>query len=320
MVAADPQEEYTLESQQDIPENINGWAGYLLGILQELAKKGKFVHPFNLMFSGNIPTGAGLSSSAALENAFVFALNELFQLGLSRIDMVHISHAAEQGYVGVHCGIMDQYASMMGQSGKILFLDCQTLRSDFLPMDPGEYEWVLINTHVRHNLADSAYNDRRRTCETVAERCGVPSLREVTPTMLEEVRPDISKGDYRKALFVLEENARVLQAVSAIRNNDVSSLGRLLFESHKGLKEQYEVSCEELDFLVDLARESEGVLGARMMGGGFGGCTLNLIVRGSQDSFLRTVRDAYSDRYGIHVSSYIVVLSDGCRLMPFLSK
>ncbi|NER09083.1 galactokinase [Muriicola jejuensis] len=312
-VAADTEEVYIPGAFQDIPEKREGWAAYFLGILQELHKRG--IRPVNvqLVFRGNLPSGAGLSSSAALENAFIFGLNQVLELGLSAMEMVEISHAAEQNYVGVRCGIMDQYAGIFGRAGKAIFLDCKSLRSEAISMPLTDYQWTLLDTGVKHHLADSAYNERRETCESIARKCGVRSLREVTTSMLDALRPEITPDDYRKALFVLEENARVMQAVTAIQNNDLSTLGRLLYESHKGLKYQYEVSCEELDFLVDLAGE-RGVQGARMMGGGFGGCTLNLVKKKDVRSFIDSSIERYSDRFGSPCTPYEIKISDGCNL------
>jgi galactokinase len=315
-VAWDIGEDFQPQISNDTPGRAKGWKGYFYGILAELKKRG--IHPgtFNLMFSGNIPAGAGLSSSAALENAFVFGLNELFELGLSRMDMVQISNAAEQNYMGVQCGIMDQYAGMFGQADQAIFLDCQTLESEKVPLNIQGYSWLLLDTGVKHSLAESAYNERRSTCESIAARFGVSSLRAVSMTMLEEMRSAFPEGDYQKALYVLQENQRVLKAVEAIKTEDLATLGKLMFSSHKGLKEQYEVSCGELDFLVDLARESEGVLGARMMGGGFGGCTLNL-VRTELCQHLEVIfQRQFRRHFGRSLSTFTIHLGDGCQLLP----
>ncbi|QBA63657.1 galactokinase [Muriicola soli] len=266
LVASDLDESYTFQLFQDHPEVHQGWQTYFLGILEELRKAGKKIEPFNLLFSGNIPAGAGLSSSAALENAFIFGLNTLFELGLSPMEMVQISHLAEQSYVGVQCGIMDQYVSMFGRDNHAIFLDCQSLNSELIPLKDNEFEWLLLDTGVKHSLAESAYNQRRLSCESVAEQLGVNSLREVSIDLLHKNQEVIPKNDFQKALYVLQENKRVLLAVEAIKEMDYASLGKLMYESHMGLQHLYEVSCDKLNFLIDLSREQPCVLGARMMG------------------------------------------------------
>ncbi|WP_188369369.1 galactokinase [Muriicola marianensis] len=297
------------------PENRKGWQAYLMGIHSELGKKGIFPDPVDLVFSGNIPPGAGLSSSAALENAFVYGLNEIYELGLSPTDMVSISHAAEWDYVGVKCGIMDQYASMFGQEGKAIFLDCRSMVSEMIPANLEGYQWLLLDTGVKHNLADSAYNQRREVCEAIATRLGANSLRELSVEQLEQIRSAIPAADYQKALYVLEENERVLRAREAIKRNDLKKLGELMYLSHKGLAEQYAVSCEELDFLVDLAKETEGVLGARMMGGGFGGCTLNLVHENEVQTLLKKALNSYRERFDLTLKDYPVRFASGCCLV-----
>ncbi|MGB5378752.1 galactokinase, partial [Muriicola sp.] len=271
-IAMDKDEKFSFDLNQMKPL-YNGWINYLLGVVDEIRKKGKIIPPFDVVFGGDLPPGAGLSSSAALENALVFSLNELFRLGLSKMEMIHISQAAEHNFVGVQCGIMDQFASMFGQKDHGLFLDCNTLEFELIPFQANEYQLLLLNTNVPHQLADTAYNDRREVCNKAAKLLGVGSLRELSLQELEVQRDQFARDDYQKILFVLEENSRVISAVAALRKNDLRTFGEILYASHAGLQFQYKVSCTELDFLVDLAKVSEDVLGARMMGGGFGGCT-----------------------------------------------
>ena len=290
-----------------------GWQNYMMGVVDEIQKKGKQIQPFDVVFGGDIPPGAGLSSSAALENALVFGLNELFKLGLSKMEMIHISQAAEHNFVGVQCGIMDQFASMFGQKDHGLFLDCNTLGFEPIPFQANEYRLLLLNTNVTHLLADSAYNDRREVCDKAAQLLGVTSLRELDLQTLLDSRNQFTDEDFQKVLFVFEENKRVVEAVTAIKKNDMQKFGELLFRSHVGLQTQYKVSCPELDFLVDLAKESEDVLGARMMGGGFGGCTLNLIKKNMVDSFIRATNKKYTARFGRSIASYQVNPGDGTR-------
>ncbi len=314
-IAIDRSETFTYELSQLEAVANGGWQNYILGVVDEIQKKGKQIQPFDLVFGGDIPPGAGLSSSAAMENALVFGLNELFQLGLSKMEMILISQAAENNFAGVQCGIMDQYASMFGQKDSALLLDCNSLQSEVIPLKSKEYQLLLLNTNITHKLADSAYNERREVCSMVANYLGGISLRELDLQTLLDSRNQFTDEDFQKALFVFEENKRVIDAVTALKKNDLHKFGNLLFESHAGLQLQYKVSCPELDFLVDLAKKTEGVLGARMMGGGFGGCTLNLIKKNKVDSFIQRATEKYSSHFKIPLSAYVVVLSNGTLLI-----
>ncbi|WP_297764331.1 galactokinase [uncultured Muriicola sp.] len=314
--AIDISETFSFELGQLSPIPKGGWQNYIMGVISEIQKKGIKTPPFNVVFGGSIPPGAGLSSSAALENALVFSLNELFQLGFSKMEMILISQAAENNFAGVQCGIMDQYASMFGQKDAALFLDCNSLQSEVIPIQNDEFTLLLLDTKVKHSLADTAYNERRDVCYKVAQQLGLASLRDLDLQTLLENSGQFSENTFQKALFVLEENARVLDAVTALRNNDLRAFGTLLFKSHTGLQHQYKVSCEELDFLVDMARDSEDVLGARMMGGGFGGCTLNLVKKNKVDSFVKLVIEKYTTRFNHSIASYQVSLAEGTRLIP----
>jgi galactokinase len=315
-IAMDISETFSFELSQLNPISKGGWQNYIMGVVCEIQKKGKIVPAFHVVFGGNIPPGAGLSSSAALENALVFSINELFRLGFSKNEMILISQAAENNFVGVKCGIMDQYASMFGKKESALFLDCKTMKSEVIPIQNKEYKLLLLDTKVKHSLADSAYNERRDVCNKVAQQLGVPSLRDLDLQTLLENRNQFNEDAFQKALFVLEENTRVLDAVTALRNYDLKAFGTLLFESHGGLQHQYQVSCEELDFLVDIARESEAVLGARMMGGGFGGCTLNLVKKDKVDAFIRYANKKYTSQFNRSIASYKVTLGEGTRRIP----
>ncbi len=291
-----------------------GWRNYVLGVAGELKKINKEVGPFNAVFAGNIPDGAGMSSSAALENSFVFGLNELFDLGLSKTEMILVSQKAEHNFAGVQCGIMDQYASMFGIKDSALLLDCRTVESKPFQIDFAGYKLMLINTNVKHDLSQSAYNDRRAVCEKVSELLNIVALRDATESALAAIKMTISEEDYQKVLYVIHENDRVQQFSEAIRRNDLITLGRLLFESHEGLSNQYQVSCQELDFLVDLAKENPNILGARMMGGGFGGCTINLITKKAFKTFKKVVTEKYKKEFKKDCSVYSVKLSQGTRL------
>lgn len=287
------------------------WQNYVLGVVSEILKAGKKLTNFNLIFSGDIPSGAGLSSSAALENAVAFGLNELFALEFSKEEMIFISQKAEHNFVGVQCGIMDQYASMFGEHNNAILLDCVDLTAKYVAINFGEYEIILINTNVKHSLSSSAYNDRRMVCEKVATLLKATSLRGISKVDLATVKHLIAEDDYQKALYVLEENSRVLKAYEAIKSNDLMLLGNLLFESHTGLQHQYKVSCKELDFLIDQAKKHPEIIGARMMGGGFGGCTINIIKREFINDFKTQIKALYKKEFHKICSIYEVTLSGG---------
>ncbi len=293
------------------PLEDGGWRNYVLGVVAGIQKKGKHIDNFNLVFGGNIPDGAGLSSSAALENSIVFGLNELFELGLSKEEMIFISQQAEHQFVGVKCGIMDQYASMYGQENMALQLDCRDLSAIPITIDFKEYGILLINTNVKHSLANSAYNDRRSVCERVAELLKISALRDATETILESVRNQVPEEAYQQALYVVQENTRVKDALQAIRNEDIHTLGKLLYASHKGLSEQYKVSSEELDYLVTEAKNNPHTIGARMMGGGFGGCVIQLTKKNEIEAYIRDIQKAYQEKFNSACSVYTVKLSKG---------
>ncbi len=314
-VALDIEDSFSFQLNNLQPIVNGDWKNYVVGVVAEIQKKGKTIENFNLVFSGDIPNGAGLSSSAALENSVVFALNELFDLGFSKEEMIFISQKAEHNYVGVKCGIMDQYASMFGQENTALMLDCKSLEAIEHTIDFKDYTILLINSNVSHNLADSAYNERRTVCERVSRALKKQSLRDVSITELEAKKTLFTNNDYLKALYVLEENKRVHDASNAIKNNDLEFLGQLLFKSHEGLSKQYEVSCDELDFLVEEAQKNAQILGARMMGGGFGGCTINLIKKDAISHFTDRISKAYQTTFNKACSFYQVNLSKGTHLI-----
>lgn len=292
-----------------------GWVNYIIGVVGEMQKLGLQPRGFRLVFSGDIPEGAGLSSSAALENSIAFGLNELFSLNLKRLDMIRISQKAEHNYVGVKCGIMDQFASMFGQAGKALWLDCRSIEATPYPIDLGNYQLLLINTNVKHSLADSAYNDRRAACEQVSKLLGISALRDATESDLEKIAHKIDTDTYHMALYVIQENERTALASKAMEEGQIEQLGELLIQGHMGLKNQYKVSCPELDFLVDMAIENDHVLGARMMGGGFGGCTINIVSKEHLQEYKSQVEESYRNEFTQNCSFYEVSLSDGTHLV-----
>ena len=303
--------EFSLDAIQ--PLENGGWRNYILGVIAEIQKTGIELENFNIVFTGDIPSGAGMSSSAAIENSVVFGLNELFDLGFSKQQMILISQKAEHNYAGVKCGIMDQYASMFGKKKSGLLLDCRTVASVTYKIDFKDYKLLLINTNVKHDLSESAYNDRRAVCEKVSRLLNINALRDATKGALEKVKNDISEDDYQKCLYIIEENERVQLFSKAIKEENTAALGAYLYESHKGLSKQYKVSCKELDFLVNSTKENPNILGARMMGGGFGGCTINLILKSQAKKFKKEISKSYLKEFNKECSIYSIKLSKGTR-------
>ncbi|QXP64149.1 galactokinase [Polaribacter sp. HaHaR_3_91] len=297
------------------PSKEGSWENYVFGVVAEIQNKNKVIGNFNIIFKGNIPGGAGMSSSAALENSVVFGLNELFDLGLTKHEMILISQKAEHNYVGVNCGIMDQYASMFGIKDHALHLDCRTVESNPYKIDFENHQLMLINTNVKHSLSDSAYNDRRSACESVSELLNIKALRDATEADLETVADKVTPANYQKTLFVIQENNRTIKAAKAIEDNNLELLGALIYQSHEGLSNQYKVSCDELDFLVAQAKKNKHVLGARMMGGGFGGCTINLIDKSEAKAFAETASEAYKNEFNNECSVYFIELSEGTHIV-----
>ena len=296
------------------------WARYLYGIVQEMKKRGVDVKGFNTAFAGDVPLGAGLSSSAALESCYDYALNDLFgENKVSKWDMVLAGQATEHNYCGVNCGIMDQFASVFGMEGKLMRLDCRSREFEYFPFDPKGYRLVLVDSVVKHELASSAYNDRRKSCENVVAALQkkypektIETLRDADWDMLNAVKDEVSEEDMKRATFVLGEKDRVLAVCDALNAGDYETVGKKMYETHHGLSKEYEVSCEELDYLNDIARE-DGVTGSRIMGGGFGGCTINLVKEDLYDHFIADVKKKYAERYGKEPKIYDVVIKDGSR-------
>lgn len=296
-------------NEEDAP--TQSWARYIFGVCREILKRGGSVKGFDAVFAGNVPLGAGLSSSAALESCFAFALNDMFNdNSIDKFELARIGQSTEHNYCGVNCGIMDQFASVMGQKGKLMRLDCRSMEFEYFPFNPEDYELVLLDSAVKHELADSPYNKRRASCERVAKRLGLETLRDATMTMLKAIRTDITAEDYFRAKFVIEEKDRVLAVCDALNAGDYETVGQKMYETHHGLSDDYEVSCEELDFLNDIAKEC-GVTGSRIMGGGFGGCTINLVKKDLLDKFVETAKVKFNEKYGHEPKVYPVVISDG---------
>lgn len=290
------------------------WACYLFGVCREIQKRGYTIGGFDTVFCGDVPLGAGMSSSAALESTFVYALNDLWQLGIEPFEMARIGQATEHNYCGVMCGIMDQFASIFGKEGHLVRLDCQTMEYEYFPFDAAKYGYrlVLLNSCVKHELVGSPYNERRASCERVAALMGRKFLRGVTMEQLEEFRPQLSSDDYRRARYVVGEEARVLEVCRALEEGDLERVGQMMYQTHWGLSRDYEVSCPELDLLVEVAQEC-GASGSRIMGGGFGGCTISLIRESLYDNFIRVATERFEQRYGHAPKVIPVVISDGAR-------
>ena len=289
------------------------WARYIFGVCREILKRGGKVEGFDAVFAGNVPLGAGLSSSAALESCFAFAMNDMFNgNAIDKFELARIGQSTEHNYCGVNCGIMDQFASVFGKKDHLMRLDCRSMEYEYFPFEPKGYTLVLVDSVVKHELADSPYNKRRASCERVAKRLGIETLRDATMEMLDSVKSDISAEDYFRAKFVIEEKERVLAVCDALVAGDYDTVGRCMYETHAGLSKDYEVSCVELDFLNDIAKEC-GVTGSRIMGGGFGGCTINLVKDELLPSFISTAKARFNEKYGHEPKIYEVIISDGAR-------
>ena len=304
-------------NEEDKP--AQAWARYIFGVCREILKRGGTVKGFDTVFAGNVPLGAGLSSSAALESAFAFALNDIFNNGIDLFELARIGQSTEHNYCGVNCGIMDQFASCFGKKGCLIRLNCKTLEYKYFPFDPEKagYKLVLLDSCVKHELASSAYNDRRRSCENAlsAIRKRHPeteSLSDAKRVWLEEVRSEISEEDFLRAEYIIGEVQRVLDVCDALERNDYQTAGEMMYQTHFGLSRLYEVSCEELDFLNSLARRMD-VTGSRVMGGGFGGCTINLVRKELYQPFVDAAVKEFASRFGHAPKIYDVVISNGAR-------
>ncbi len=318
VVAYDIQKTFT--GSIDSIQPTNTWADYLLGVLQQLQQAGYPLRGLNCVFGGTIPMGAGLSSSAALENATGFAVNELFGLGLDRLALLRLSQKAENEFVGAKVGIMDMFASMMGRAGHVIKLDCRSLAYAYAPLRMDGIRIVLCDTRVKHSLVTSEYNTRRAECEAGVRYLQVfypeiQSLRDVTMVMLDQHMKESNPHLYRRCGYVVQENQRVLDGVAALEAGDIAAFGQLMYASHQGLSHEYEVSCPELDLLVGMARHQPGVLGARMMGGGFGGCTINLVREDALEAFAREISSQYLAQTGKDTYLHVCKIEDGTHLV-----
>lgn len=294
------------------------WARYIYGVCREMMALGVPVEGFNTAFAGDVPLGAGMSSSAALESVYAFALNDMF--GDNKIDkmtLAKVGQATEHKYLGVNCGIMDQFASVHGKAGNLMRLDCRSGEFEYFPFNPQGYKLVLVNSCVKHELVGSPYNERRLSCERVAAAINklhpeVKSLRDADWGMLYEVKETVSEEDAKRAKYVIGEKERVLKVCDALEKGDYETVGEMMYATHEGLSKDYEVSCVELDYLNDLAKEA-GVTGSRIMGGGFGGCTINLVSEELYDSFVNDVKTKFREKFGKDPIIIDVVIGDGSR-------
>jgi len=303
----------------------NRWENYVLGVINQLQQAGVNFTPFKIEIDSNVPLGAGLSSSAALECCVAKALNHLFNLSLDDWQLIKVSQKAEHNFTGTMCGIMDQFASIKGKQNQLMLLDCESLSFEYLPFDLGEYQLVLLNTNVSHQLADSKYNLRRKACEDGVnilqkKMPNIKSLRDVNFEILLENKINLSEDIYAKCQHVVLENERVLETKKALQQKDFHQVGSLMYQSHQSLSNLYEVSCEELDFLVDELKPNNNVLGSRMMGGGFGGCTINIIHKNEAPKIIEQISETYFNKFKQNLSNYVVEIADGATIINEITE
>ncbi len=320
VLSVDFNESFELDFNNLNKQEDGSWKNYVIGVVSGLIEKGCKLENFNLVFGGNIPIGAGLSSSAALEDGIVYGLNHIFDLNLNLIEIMNISIEAEHNFAGVNCGVMDQFSNLHGKKENAILLDCSDLSFSHIPAQLGNNQLLLINTNVKHQLSNSPYNQRKQACKTGLKTLqekypDIPSLSKASLEELDSVKNELSSEVYNRCKYVIEENQRVKDSKVALINKDWEKFGNLLFSSHEGLSTLYEVSCKELDFLVDLAKESPRVLGSRMMGGGFGGCTINLIKKDGLDNFIKESKEKYLKKFGISADAYTINIIDGVKVI-----
>lgn len=298
-------------NEEDAPSQQ--WARYIFGVCREVIKRGGTVKGFDAVFAGNVPLGAGLSSSAALESCFAYAMNDMFNDNkIDKFELAKIGQSTEHNYCGVNCGIMDQFTSVFGKKDHLIRLDCRSLEYEYFPFKLDGYKLVLVDSKVKHELVDSPYNKRRASCEHVAKELGVETLRDAELEDLDKIKDRISEEDYNRAKYVIEEKQRVLDVCDALQKGDYATVGDRMYKTHEGMSKLYEVSCVELDYLNDIAKEC-GVTGSRIMGGGFGGCTINLVKDELYDNFIATAKSKFEAKYGHEPQVYEVIVSDGAR-------
>ena len=318
VVALDLNDEFEIDVTAEVKLDDNDWTNYIRGVINQLKINGFQFEGVNCVFSSNIPVGSGLSSSAALECGFLFGMNDLFNLNIKPIDIALLGQKAEH-WVGIKCGIMDQFSSVMGQENKVIKIDCRTLDYTYHDANFADYSLILFDSNVKHSLMTSAYNERRQQCEegiaiVKANFPEIKSFRDCTEQTIIDLKDKMSHDVFRRSLFVVKEINRVIQACEALDNGKIEFLGELMFATHDGLSKDYEVSCEELDLLVDLAKEETAVIGSRLMGGGFGGCTINLVKKGHEQEIKDKFSKLYTEAFGIELKIYDVKVSNGTSL------
>lgn len=297
------------------------WPAYLLGVVQQLQQQGFRLQGFDAVLSSSIPSGAGMSSSAAIECAMIFALNKLYSLDIQPLDLIKLAKKAENEFVGVQCGVMDMFVSMMGKEGHAIKLDCRDLNYEYFPLVLGEYRIVLFDTGIKHSLAAGQYNIRRIQCEegiAVIKRKHphIQSLRDVTQQiLLNDLKGNVSETVFNRCQYVISENQRVQEGCNDLVQNDLAAFGRKMFQTHDGLSKLYEVSCPELDFLVEEVRNEPAVLGARMMGGGFGGCTINLVHADGIQSLFERMSQRYRQQFDLTLNMYTMITQSGTSIV-----
>jgi galactokinase len=318
IVAIDLDESVTIDFINDQKLSDTIWTNYFRGVLQQLQNKGLVIGNFNCVFSSTIPVGSGLSSSAALECGFLFGLNELFHLDIKPVDIALMGQSAEH-WVGINCGIMDQFSSVMGKTNQVIKIDCRTLEYEYHKADFSDYSLVLFDSNVKHSLFSSAYNQRREECEQGLAILSshfpeVKSFREATEVQLLSIKDTMTEDVFKRSHYVIKEIKRVTLACEALDRGDIVTLGQLLFETHEGLSKEYEVSCAELDMIVDTLKKEPAVVGSRVMGGGFGGCTINLIKKGQEEAIKKKLAQLYQETFGIELKIYEVTIGNGTSL------
>ncbi len=315
LLAYDLEEEHEF-SLETFEKSGKGWPNYIMGVVDQFQKRNLDIQGFDCVFGGNIPLGAGLSSSAALECAFAYSLNLLYDHHLSNLELTKLALGAENEFVGLNCGIMDQFASIHGKADHVMRLDCRTLEYEYFDFKMVEYGVVLCDTGVEHSLASSEYNTRRAECEKGVEILkkydpSVKALRDASLELIEKHRDEMGPVVYNRSSYIVEENIRVLETCDLLSKGDMKAVGKKLYESHEGLSKKYEVSCDELDFLVERTSTMDMVIGARMMGGGFGGCTINLVKIDMINRFIDEMRKAYKDKFDLELKTYTVRIENG---------
>lgn len=314
--AADIDEYDTIDLAEPLVKSEKLWTNYLIGILDQFRQRGVKLAGLDCVFGGNLPLGSGMSSSAALETGFATLVKEAFQVDISKPEMAQLAQSSSHQFVGVPCGIMDQFASLMGREKQLVLLDCKSLDFKYIPCDLGQYQIVLINSKVSHNLNDSAYKTRVKECgEGVAilskYQEDLKSLRDASTDLVLAHKAELGETIFRRCLYVTSENERLLKVCEYLQKGEIEEVGALLFETHEGLRDLYEVSCEEVDFLVAFAKNYPGAIGSRIMGGGFGGCSINLVDKSKMSSFIEAVHLAYHERFKVRSEAYQVKIVDG---------